>query len=61
MYIYVLFNILVTFIFIILIFSELWAILLTIIKMKNTNVKFSDSDKHVTQKLFTLKGLISTI
>ena len=36
MYIYVLFNILVTFIVIILVFSELWAILLTIVKKWKT-------------------------
>ena len=36
MYIYVLFNILGTFIFIILVFSELWAILLTIVKKWKT-------------------------
>ena len=42
MYIYVLFNILVTFKFIILVFSELWAILLTIKNEKH--VKSSDSD-----------------
>ena len=56
MYIYVLFNILVTFIFIILVFSELLAILLTIVNNEK-HVKSSDSDQHVTQKLLTLKGL----
>ena len=58
MYIYVSFNILETIIYIIWIFSDSWAVLLTIVKHEKHEKHVKSSDQHVMQKLLTQKGLL---